>query len=112
MIALLALVLGSCTPDKIGPPPVDVELLVPVLADLQVAESLMIEVPAPLRDSMREVYYEAVLDDYQLSKERFDSLLLIVRREPEWVSVVYSGVSDELSKREAESRRETPNIDE
>ena len=51
-----------------GPPPVDMNRLAPMLTDLQVAESLMTEMPVVLRDSMREVYYDRVLEDHRSNR--------------------------------------------
>ncbi|MEM9836687.1 MAG: DUF4296 domain-containing protein [Bacteroidota bacterium] len=102
---LLLATLESCSPKTTGPPPVDVDLMVPVLADLQLAESINIEIAAALRDSMKRVYQDKILADYELTRPQFDSLMWIIRSEPEWVATIYSRVNDELATRDAEENR-------
>lgn len=91
---------SACQTDSTGPVPVDTTELVPLLVELQLAESLSTEIPVQLRDSMRLVYISRVLEDHQTSQAQLDSLLWIVRSEPVWIVEVFTAVSDSLAIRE------------
>ncbi|MEM6769830.1 MAG: hypothetical protein AAF597_04510 [Bacteroidota bacterium] len=101
-LLFLPLLLHSCAKPGPGLPPPEAELLAPVVADLQLAEALSSEVPVLVRDSMRNVIYDLTLADHDLDRATFDSLLWIVRAEPEWVDSLYSRVGVILAAREAE----------
>lgn len=70
-----------------------------VLADLQVAEAMSVEIPVIVRDSVREVYYDRVLADHDYTRASFDSLSWIVRQEPAWIDSLYNKVSVILIKK-------------
>lgn len=99
---MLLLLLVACADPGPGDPPVDLMSLAPVIADLQVGESIVGEVPVLLRDSMRTVYYESILAEHGHTREEFDSLLWIVRREPAWVDSLYSAAGNIIATRIAE----------
>lgn len=83
-------------------PPLNMEQLAPVLADMQIAEALTNEIPVVVRDSMREVLYDRVLADHQTNRVEFDSLMWIVRQEPAWVDSLYTKVGEILAVKAAE----------
>ncbi|PPK88110.1 hypothetical protein CLV84_1074 [Neolewinella xylanilytica] len=88
---LLPLVLtAGCANVIPGPPPVDVDRLAQTIAELQLAESLVTEVPVIIRDSMQTVYYESILADHGFTPEEFDSVMWIIRSEPIWIDSVYT----------------------
>jgi hypothetical protein len=58
---ILTTLVGSCAQSGPGQPPLDLNELAPVIADLQLAEALTGEVPVLVRDSMREVYMKSSL---------------------------------------------------
>ena len=90
LVGLLSLVLLRCASLDPGPPPVDPDLLAPILVDLHLAQALAGEVPLVVRDSIQAVYYDRVLADYDLSRESFDSMLWLVRQEPQWIDTIYA----------------------
>jgi len=100
-LTLLFLMTGCASPDA-GPPPVDLDILAPVMADLQLADALSTEIPVLLRDSIKNVYYSRVLEDYDMDQATFDSLTWIIRQEPTWIDSLYTRVGDLLAKLEAE----------
>lgn len=98
---LLALHLfTSCASPDAGECPVDLDKLAPLVSDLQLAEALTTEIPVPVRDSMREVYFDNVLTEYGSDRRSFDSLTWIVRSEPAWVNELYTKVGVLLAKEE------------
>lgn len=97
----LTLWLAGCASPDAGPPPVDLDLLAPLMADLQVADALATEIPVVVRDSIRQVYFDRVLADYGTDRAGFDSLTWIVRREPVWIDSLYEKVNVLLMKMEA-----------
>jgi len=101
LLSLLALMFASCVNGGPGAPPPEAQQLVPVVADLQLAEAITSEIPALIRDSMRQVLYDRTLADHNLDRTTFDSLLWIVRAEPSWVDSLYSRVSVVLAEKEA-----------
>ncbi|MFT5999595.1 MAG: hypothetical protein ACI81P_002053 [Neolewinella sp.] len=100
-LPLLFLMTGCASPDA-GPPPVDLDKLAPLVADLQLAEALATEVPVLVRDSIKHVYYYRVLEDHGINQATFDSLTWIVRQEPAWVDSLYTRVGDLLAQLEAD----------
>ncbi|MEL6276139.1 MAG: DUF4296 domain-containing protein, partial [Bacteroidota bacterium] len=104
-LAILVLIATACSPQQIGLSPVDVNSLAPIVADLQLAEAIVGDIPTTVRDSMREVYYNRVMEQHHITSEQFDSLMWIIRKEPAWVAELYQLVNDELAKMEAEQQR-------
>lgn len=94
--------LTACTNPKAGDCPVDLDRMAPLMTELHLAEALATEVPALVKDSMQKVYFNKVLEDYQLSRESFDSLMWIVRQEPVWVDSLYARVGVALARMETE----------
>ncbi len=103
MLSLLLVSMAlSCTSPDAGPPPVNLDNLAPLVAELQVAEALATEVPVLVRDSIRQVFFDRVLADHQMDRTTFDSLTWIVRKEPNWVDSLYSKVNVILAKEEVD----------
>ncbi len=86
---LCLLVLGCANVDP-GPAPVDVDRLSQTIAELQLAEALIAEIPVVVRDSMQTVYFESILADHDYSRTEFDSIMWIVRSQPVWIDSVYT----------------------
>lgn len=99
-VLILLAILSACVAPASPPPPPEATYLAPVVADLQIAEALTGEVPVLLRDSMRDVFYDRTLADHDLDRATFDSLLWIVRAEPEWIDSLYSQVGVILAKKD------------
>ena len=112
LFILCFIFLTGCTPDVLGPAPVDVEKMSLVLTDLQIAESLKAEVPSKLRDSMQTVYEDNILADHGLNRTSFDSLMWIIRKEPEWVAEVFALVNDNLARLNADEKRIPEEVEE
>ena len=72
------------------------------MTEIHLAEALAFQAPAQVKDSMQELYFNKVLEDYQLSRESFDSMIWIVRQEPVWVDSLYSRIGVTLAKMETE----------
>lgn len=94
--------LTACTSPGAGDCPVDLDIIAPVMTELHLAESLSTEVPIQVRDSVEQVYFDRVLEDHQLSRKSFDSLMWIVRQEPAWVDSLYTRVGEALARMEAQ----------
>lgn len=100
-LLLVLCLLTSCASPDAGECPVDLDKLAPLVSDLQLAEALTTEIPVPVRDSMRDVYFDNVLAQYNSDRRSFDSLTWIVRREPAWVNELYTKVGVLLAKEDA-----------
>ena len=98
LFALLVALFAGCASLDPGPPPVDTDSLAATIADLQLAQSLVGEVPIVIRDSMQSVYYESVLADHGLTRPSFDSLMWLVRREPAWIDTVYARAGEIIAR--------------
>jgi len=98
----LLFLLTRCASPSAGPPPVDLDELAPMMADLHVADALATEVPVLIRDSIKQVYFDQVLKDYSMNEATFDSLTWIVRQEPEWVDSLYTKIGVLLAKMEVD----------
>lgn len=95
-----ALLFVACAQDGPGPAPDDVGELAQVVAELQLADALTLNVPVVLRDSVRDAYYDRVLADHGMDRAAFDERMWTMRREPEWVDTLYTRVGEILSARE------------
>lgn len=98
----MVLVLAGCAQAGPGSPPAEVQNLVPVLADLHLLEAMVDELPLDLRDSIRPLWYDRTLADHELQFDEFDSLMWVLRSEPDWTAEIYTKVQEELAVREAE----------
>jgi hypothetical protein len=91
--------LTACVSPGAGPPPVDMDRLAAVTADLQMAEAMSVEIPVMVRDSIREVYYDRVLADHDYNRASYDSITWILRQEPVWIDSLYEKVAVILIKK-------------
>lgn len=80
--------------------PIDEEKLVPILKDMQLAESIITQQNYIIKDSLIRTYYGIIYRTYEIKKEDLDSSLAILRREPAMMDRVYTKVLEELSKEE------------
>lgn len=106
-LLLPLLFVTACADSGPGDCPVDLDRLAPAVAEVYLAESLASEAPILVRDSLRQVYYRRTLADRDLTPSAFDSLLFIVRREPEWIDTLYSRAGVILTRAQAEATQRT-----
>ncbi|WP_420457956.1 DUF4296 domain-containing protein [Neolewinella sp.] len=97
LLLLLGLAAGCASLDP-GPPPVDAETLAELIADLQLGQSLVNEIPIVVRDSMQRVYYESILADHGYTRQSFDSVMWLVRQEPVWIDTVYARAGEIIAR--------------
>lgn len=103
------LLLTACASPGPPPAPPETETLAPIVAELQLAEAMATEVPVLIRDSMRQVFFDQTLADHGLDREKFDSLLWIVRAEPVWIDSLYSRVGVLLTRMDVERKGQSGN---
>ncbi len=80
--------------------PIEEEKLVPILKDIQLAESIIQQQNYIIKDSLIQTYYGIICRTYEVKKEDLDSSLAILRREPAMMDRVYTKVLEVLSKEE------------
>lgn len=97
--ALIFLLPLGCANVNPGPPPVDVDRLATVVAELNLAQSVSSQAPVIVRDSIQAVYFDKVLADHDLTRPEFDSLMWIVREEPVWIDTIYSRAGEIVARR-------------
>lgn len=102
---LLIFLFFACNPKTTGPAPVDVDRLAALLKDMHLANGLSIEIAVNIRDSMRQEMEMQIIEDHGYTLAEFDSLMWVVRSEPEWVEEVFRKVSDDMATFEAENSR-------
>ncbi|PHI19222.1 hypothetical protein CEQ90_14260 [Lewinellaceae bacterium SD302] len=105
LLLLLLSSLTACAPKQLPPAPVDVDRLAAAISDLHLAGGLAGELAVTIRDSMQKEMEDRVLERHGYASEEFDSLMWLIRSEPEWVEEVFQKVSDGLATFEAESSR-------
>ncbi len=82
--------------------PIAEEALVPILKDVQLAESIVQQQNFLIQDSLVQRYYEVIYKTHQIQAEDLDSTLAILRREPAIMDRIYTKVLEELSKEEVQ----------
>lgn len=80
--------------------PIPEEALVPILKDIQLAESIVQQQSFNIQDSLVERYYNVIYRTHNIQAEDLDSTLAILRKEPAIMDRVYTKVLEELSKEE------------
>lgn len=82
--------------------PIAEEKLVPMLKDIQLAESIIKEQNYLLQDSLIATYYGIICRTYDVKQADLDSTLAILRRQPALMDKVYTKVLEVLSKEEVQ----------
>lgn len=80
--------------------PIAEETLVPMLKDIQLAESMIKEQNYLIQDSLIDSYYGIICRTYDVKQADLDSTLAILRREPAMMDKVYTKVLEVLAKEE------------
>lgn len=101
----------SCTPAGVGKAPVDIERLADLVADLHLMEGLTGELATSIRDSVKQEFAKNIIADHGYRQTEFDSIMWIVRTEPEWVDELFQKVSDNMATMEAEMSRTPPKVE-
>lgn len=96
---VIAVSIFSCRPEE-PRLPISEEALVPILKDVQIAESIIKQQNFLIQDSLVERYYNVIYRTHEIQAEDLDSTLAILRREPAIMDRVYTKVLEELSKEE------------
>jgi len=100
LLLLLALPGWGCQMQE--PLPIPEEQLVPLLADIHLAEAVIREQPDPyLRDSMADQYYDYIFQLHQLDESDFLTSIEMLKEDLARMEQVYKKVLEELSVREA-----------
>ncbi|NET34299.1 MAG: DUF4296 domain-containing protein [Cyanothece sp. SIO1E1] len=89
----------ACKPEE-PKLPIAEDALVPILKDMQLAESIIQQQTFNIQDSLVERYYKVIYKTHDVQKQDIDSTLAILRREPAIMDRVYTKVLEELSKEE------------
>lgn len=84
--------------------PVSDEKIVKVLADVHLAESVLVTYTDPQRDSLATVFYRQIMAIHDMDREVFDTCLAILRRNPERMTEVYDKVLEQLEKEKLGSK--------
>lgn len=101
----------SCKDKEIVIPPeiLKKEELVPILADIQIAQaSLIIFEYTDTARSTLKAYQLAILAKQSISEEKFTSSMKFYSDHPELLQDIYNEVVNELSKRQGELEKKTP----
>ena len=79
---------------------IEEEKLVPMLKEIQLAESIIKEQNYLIQDSLIASYYGIICRTYDVKQADLDSTLAILRREPAMMDKVYTKVLEVLVKEE------------
>ena len=104
VIIMMVLGLAACE----NKPPellVSEEELVPILADVHIAEAAMQHLRGELKDSMADVYYQELYEIHNVSKEDFDQTMELLREDPVRMERIYNNVIELISEIEAENKK-------
>jgi len=82
--------------------PISEETLVPILKDIQIAESIIQQQNYIIKDSLTERYYGVIYRTYDIDPSDLDSTLAILRKDPAMMDKIYTKVLEELSKEEVQ----------
>ncbi len=91
---LTLLFVFSC--EEKAPLPLKEEELITVLRDIHIAEAAMQNLIGITKDSVGEIYYEQTLNLHNIKKADFDSSMVILRRDPDRLGLIYDKIIEEL----------------
>lgn len=100
LLAIL-LIVAACETDK-APQPLPDELLIPVMADLHIAEAALQRLPRNYKDTVSQRYYDEVAKIHRLTRPQLDSSLHWLRARPKEMFRIYEAVFKHLEKQETE----------
>ncbi len=88
--AMVSMLMPGCMNEESLP--VSDEKLVPVLADVHVAETALLSFNEPEKDSIARAYYRQIMTIHDMDREVFDTCIAILRRNPELMEEIYDKV--------------------
>ncbi len=92
--------LNACISKQTEPLPISQSEVEKLLLDVHVAESAMGQLQNGHRkDSLAELYYNQIAEIHDIDRETLDSCLVILQRNPEMASEIYSNISENLEKK-------------
>ncbi len=97
-IALCGLVLFALNCSQKADLPLAEDKLVEVIRDIHIAESAMQNLIDLTKDSIGEIYYAQIFRIHKVKKEDFDSSMVILRRDPERMGVIYDRVLEDMER--------------
>lgn len=97
LIMMVVIGLGACTSQE-EEPPIAEDKLAKVLVDVHFAEAAMQDVPASVRDSMGQVYYQQIYTIHNITEQELNRSLRIIKDDPGKLEAVYEKVEAELEQ--------------
>ena len=81
------------------------EDLVNMLVEVHVAEAAIQDLYGGIKDSVGQEYYHQIYERYDLSNEKFDSTMAILRRDPKFAGKIYGRVMKVIDEKQDEIRK-------
>ena len=78
--------------------------LIPILADVHIAEAALQHLRGELKDSMANVYYEQLYEIHEISEEDFGQTMEALREDPIRLERIYTQVIELISELDAKSK--------
>jgi hypothetical protein len=98
LFLLLAGVLSFFSCNNQAVLPVEEEKVIEVIRDIHIAEAAMQNLLDITKDSMGDIYYQQIFEIHGMNKADFDSSMIILRRDPERLGIIYDKVLQELEE--------------
>jgi hypothetical protein len=110
LLMMVLLLLSSCYSihgNETLPPPkslIDQEKVVMILADIEVAESALRQKQNHGHeiDNIKETYYRTIFNEYEVTREQFDSSMTYYKQDLDVMDKIYEEVITRLSVMESE----------
>lgn len=98
LIFLLIGILGFISCSDQTPLLLEEDKMINVIRDIHIAEAAMQNLIDITKDSVGEIYYQQVFEIHQVNKADFDSSMIILRKDPERLGLIYDRVLEELEE--------------
>lgn len=98
-VLFLFLIFGVACAKKKSNLPIPEEKLVEVLIDVHTAEAAISFLYGEKRDTFATGYYEDIYTIHELSPDKFDKTMQVLRNDPELMVRVYQAVLDQMDER-------------
>jgi hypothetical protein len=80
--------------------PLEEDRLVEALIDTHLMEAALQPLSGTFKDSMRQVYFEQMLDIHDISEEEFRASVTLLAQDPQQMERIYRKVSADIKKKE------------